>query len=316
MAARSDIEWTTHTWGVTRGCSRTGPECDNCYAMIMANRFPWGRHLTRRRTTHLPVVGTAERRLVDMIDWTSEIELHPEMLRLPLSWREPAKIFVNSTSDLFHPKIPDGYIAKTYGVMAVAARHVYQVLTKRPERIPAFYDWLGQRSDQSKNPHVVAALSGIDDLVSEDQIHETLATCSWPLPNVWVGTSVGIRDSKPRIDALREVPAAVRFLSLEPLLEDLGELDLRGIGWVIAGGESGQRSRPMHPDWVRSIRDQCAVADVPFFFKQHGAYGPADQFDHCDGKRYRFEDGQTVIRVGKKKAGRVLDGLVHDAMPA
>lgn len=145
---------------------------------------------------------------------------------------------------------------------------------------------------------------------------EEQASSPWPLPNVWCGTSVGVRDAKHRIDALRRVPAAVRFLSLEPLLEDLGELDLRGIGWVIAGGESGARARPMHPDWARSIRDQCAAAGVPFFYKQHGRFGPVAQLQGCGGRRHTFEDGLEVVAVGKKKAGRTLDGRIHNAMPA
>lgn len=318
MATNSPIEWTTHTWSPLRGCTRVSPECDHCYAMNMAHRFSWGKHLTRRHAVRLPVLGSSERVLVDMVDWTGKVEQVPDELPTPLRWREPAKVFVCSGSDLFHPQAPMAYIAAVFGVMARARRHTFQVLTKRPERLPAFCRSLGPTwSTASKVIHdqaFEALLEAGHRRHAFDIMRD--ASPAWPLPNVWIGTSVGIRAAKPRIDALREMPAAVRFLSLEPLLEDLGELDLSGIGWVIAGGESGQRARPMHTDWVRSIRDQCDAVDVPFFFKQHGAYGPLEQLEQCRGRRHAFGDGVEVVRVGKKKAGRVLDGRLHDAMPA
>jgi protein gp37 len=318
MAARSEIEWTTHTWGITTGCSRVGPECDNCYAMGMAHRFSWGRHLTTRHRVKLNVVGSRERRSVDMVDWNGKIDLHPDRLDQPLRWREGANIFVCSTADLFHHRVPFDFIAKAFGVMAVADHHNFQILTKRPERLAEFVKWLKSQSMSPSNVLHEAAFEHFMDL-GETRLHKRVyehGSSPWPLPNVWLGTSVGVRDAKPRIDVLREVPAAVRFLSLEPLLEDLGELDLRGIHWVIAGGESGARARPMHPDWARSIRDQCAEAGVAFFFKQHGAFGSEDAFGHCKGRRMRFDDGHTVVRVGKKKAGRLLDGQLHEQMPA
>lgn len=326
MSARSDIEWTTHTWPVTRGCSRMPIECDNCYAIGMAHRFSWGHHLTRRHTVRLPVLDSDGRRVVeDMVDWTGHVDLVHDVLDQPLRWREPAKIFVDSGSDLFHPKVPFEFLEIVFGVMAVAEQHTFQLLTKRPEREAEFFRWLESggshsvdRRPMSPSDLVHSAafthFSQRGDRRFADKVWNH-GSSTWPLPNVWCGTSVGIRSAKPRIDALREVPAAVRFLSIEPLLEDLGELDLSGIGWVIVGGESGPRCRPMHPDWARSIRDQCATADVPFFYKQHGAYGPAEQFGQCGGRRHVFDDGQEVVRVGKKKAGRELDGRVHNGMP-
>lgn len=326
MSARSEIEWTTHTWPVTRGCTRKRVECDNCYAMGMAHRFDWGRHLTRRHTVRLPVIGSDKRRTVeDMVDWNSTVDLVHDVLDQPLRWREAAKIFVCSGSDLFHPKVPFDFLEIVFGVMAVADRHTFQILTKRPERMAEFLGWLetgGSRIGQDHRPGPSdlvhsAAFTHFSQLGARrfaDRVWNH-GRSPWPLPNVWCGTSVGIRDAKPRVDALRKVPAAVRFLSIEPLLEDLGELDLSGVGWVIVGGESGTRARPMHPDWARSIRDQCESAGVPFFYKQHGAFGPAEQFENCGGRRHVFEDGQEVIRVGKKKAGRQLDGKLHDAMP-
>lgn len=319
MARQSKIEWTGPTWNIAKGCSRVGPECDNCYAMNMARRFEWGRHLTRRHTVKLKVIGDGPRRQVDdMVDWTGAVELHPDLLSEPLRWQQPDKVFVCSGSDLFHPKVPFEFIAAAFGVMATAERHTFQLLTKRAARMAEFFRWLEQQDLSPSQEVRWRAMSHFSDRKEKrfaDQVEEH--PCSpWPLPNVWCGTSVGVREAKPRIDDLREVPAAVRFLSLEPLLEDLGELDLRGIGWVIAGGESGSRARPMHPDWARSIRDQCDAADVPFFYKQHGRFGPADQLDGCRGRRHTFDDGQEVVGVGKKKAGRELDGRLHDAMPA
>jgi protein gp37 len=326
MSARSDIEWTTHTWPLTRGCSRKPVECDNCYAMNMAHRFSWGHHLTRRHTVRLPVLGSEGRRVVeDMVDWSGAVDLNVDALDQPLRWREGAKIFVCSGSDLFHPKVPFEFIAAGFGVMAVAQRHTFQVLTKHTQRMAEFFAWLeaggplsghDRRSTPSEVIHSAAftrfsqrGARRFADMVWNHQ------PSPWPLPNVWCGTSVGIRSAKSRIDALRQVPASVRFLSIEPLLEDLGELDLSDIGWVIVGGESGARARPMHPDWARSIRDQCEAAHVPFFYKQNGAFGPSELFSHCRGRRHVFADGQEVVRVGKKKAGRELDGVQHNDMP-
>lgn len=189
-----------------------------------------------------------------------DLQLRPERLDQPLRWKKPRTIFVNSMSDLFHPDVPDDYILKVFEVMESAERHRFQVLTKRSERLA-----------------------------------ELAPSLPWP-SNVWMGVSVENQRFTSRIDDLREVPATVRFLSCEPLLGSL-ELDLEGIHWVIAGGESGPGARAMAPDWVRGVRDQCASAEVPFFFKQWGAYD-------CDSRR-----------VGKKRSGRTLDFRVHSGMP-
>jgi len=313
MAARSEIEWTTHTWNVTTGCSRVGPECDHCYAMGMAHRFDWGQHLTRRHEVELDLLDG--RRRVDIVDWNGTIDIHRDRLDRPLRWREPSKVFVCSTSDLFHPKVHFEYIAAAMGVMAAARRHTFQLLTKRPGREAEFFRWLfedGAKGAIWQTLYSHARQAG----VPEHRIHEEMGSpWPWPLPNVWCGTSVGTQSAKARIDELREVPAVIRFLSIEPLLEDLGELDLRGIGWVIVGGESGPRARPMHADWARSIRDQCAREKIPFFFKQYGRFGPAEQLEGCRGRHHVFGDGTRVVAVGKKKAGRLLDERLHDAMP-
>ncbi len=182
------------------------------------------------------------------------VTTHPAALDEPLRWRQPRLVFVNSMSDLFHAKVPVEFIQQVFAVMAATPQHTYQVLTKRPRRLRRLAPRL-----------------------------------EWP-DNLWMGTSVENTDVLDRIDELRAVPAAVRFLSCEPLLGPLPELDLTGIGWVIVGGESGPQARPMQPDWVRDIRDQCQTAEVPFFFKQWGGRTP-------------------------KAGGRELDGRTWDEMP-
>lgn len=202
-----------------------------------------------------------------------DLRLVPDKLTEPLRWRNPRTVFVNSMSDLFQGKVPDSYIDRVFETMRLADWHTYQVLTKRAKRM--------RRWSETRHPTHSGTLR--------------------PLPNVWLGVSVEDRKhGLPRIEELRETPAAVRFLSIEPLLEDLGTIDLRGIHWVIVGGESGPGARPMHPWWVRDLQRQCEEAEVHFFFKQWGAWMPALG---------------TMMRVGKKKAGRQYQGRTWDAMP-
>ena len=189
-----------------------------------------------------------------------DVTEHPQRLDQPLRWKRPRTIFVNSMSDLFHERVDDSFVASVFEVMERAERHTFQVLTKRPERAA-----------------------------------DLAPSLPWP-HNVWLGVSVENQRWTTRVDALRAIPAAVRFLSCEPLLGPL-DLDLDGVGWVIAGGESGPRARPMDTEWARSVRDQCRASGVPFFFKQWGEHGP-------DGRR-----------AGKKRAGRLLDGRTWDEAP-
>jgi protein gp37 len=240
MSDGSAIEWTDATWNPVRGCTKVSPGCKHCYAETFAERF--------RGVRGHPFEQGFDLRLV------------PEKLKDPLRWRRSRRIFVNSMSDLFQEEVPVNYIARVGRVMEKASWHVFQVLTKRQERLLELLAgelrWLGA------------------------------------LPNVWFGVSVeDTRHGVPRIDVLRRTPARVRFLSIEPLLEDLGTLDLRGIDWVIVGGESGPRARPMREEWVLSIRDQCRSQQVAFFFKQWG------------GAR-------------KHATGRELGGRTYDEMPA
>jgi protein gp37 len=259
--------------------------------------------------------------------WTDKIRLVPEKLKEPLSWRKPRRIFVNSMSDLFHEGVPDSFIDYVFAVMAMCPQHTFQVLTKRPARMR---EYLQMVSDEKDMQRWINAAVDITDSPCAAHIEDR----DWPLQNVWLGVSVeDQRRADERIPLLRETPAAVRWISAEPLL---GELDItayfglitQSIDWVVAGGESGPGARPMHPDWARSLRDQCAAAGVPFFFKQWGEYRSVsidEAVKHLAGTRiynaHRFEqNGQwreaSVFRLGKKAAGRELDGRTHDDYPS
>ena len=205
-----------------------------------------------------------------------DVQLRPEKLEDPLHWRAPRRIFVNSMSDLFHADVPKDFIADVWRTMQLAPQHTFQILTKRAERMERVVRWLQVNAPPADKP------------------------------NVWLGVSVESTDYYSRIRHLQRTPAALRFLSCEPLLGPLPELPLDGIGWVIVGGESGQGARPMHPSWVRGIRNQCRAAGVPFFFKQWGAWTPAGDIHAYD---------RLIRATSKKAAGRLLDGLPWDEMP-
>lgn len=234
MALKSAIEWTESTWNPVTGCTKVSPGCKFCYAERMAER--------------LQAMGQANYRN------GFQLTLQPQMLELPLSWKRPQTIFVNSMSDLFHKNVPLDYIQRVFDVMRQAHWHRFQVLTKRADRLAA-----------------------LDSFVS------------WP-PNVWMGVSVESSDQVDRIDHLRAISANVKFLSLEPLLGPLPNLNLERVDWVIVGGESGPKARPVQEEWILEILAQCRQAEVAFFFKQWG------------GRR-------------KKEAGRLLQGRTWDEMP-
>jgi len=214
MGTNSSIEWTESTWNPVTGCTKISPGCKHCYAERMAKRL---------KAMGQPNYANG-----------FKLTMHEKALELPLSWKRPQVIFVNSMSDLFHKSVPVEFILRVFDVMRKADWHQYQVLTKRAER-----------------------LAQLDELLP------------WA-PHIWMGVSVEQADYQYRIDHLRETRAHVKFLSLEPLLGPLDALNLDGIDWAIVGGESGPGARPMQLDWVTSIRDQCQSADVPFFFKQWG----------------------------------------------
>jgi protein gp37 len=280
MSANTGIEWTDRTWNPVTGCDRISEGCDNCYALTMAKR--------------LKAMGSAKYQN-DGDPRTSGpgfgVTVHPAALAEPATWRDPSLVFVNSMSDVFHARVPLSFVQDVFDVIASTPRHTYQVLTKRSLRLARIADRL-----------------------------------NWP-GNLWMGVSVESTSHLDRVDHLRQVPAAVRFLSCEPLLGPLASLDLDGIGWVIVGGESGPGARPMHPDWARSIRDQCVADGVPFLFKQWGQWAPGMlDFDRAVGidrnghalPDFNLDESQGhafVTRVGKKAAGRVLDGRTWDEYP-
>lgn len=250
MADGTGIEWTDATWNPTTGCTKVSAGCDNCYAEALANRLHSDTY-TRR----LPVVDTPENRADPFA-----VRTWPNRLDIPEQWAEPRHVFVNSMSDLFHKEIPDHFMRRCFEVMLRVDRHVYQILTKRPARAAKFVN----------------------------DTHRDLFPSGLP-EHIWIGTSVENQAVDYRIRHLIDVDAAVRFLSCEPLI---GPLRLsktqfkQGIHWVIVGGESGANHRPMKPEWARSIRDECYVAGVPFFFKQWGGRTPKAEGRELDGRTW------------------------------
>lgn len=327
MGDRTGIEWTDATWNPVTGCQEVSPGCDHCYAKTFAERWRGvpGHYFERG----------------------FDVQLREDKLRLPLSWKKPRRIFVNSMSDLFHDSVPEKYIARVFAVMAATPDHTYQVLTKRHGRM---------RSLLSRGE---LGTEGFPDMVEEAMAEFTHAGLdAWPLPNLWLGVSVENQQwADIRIPALLDTPAAVRWISAEPLL---GPVDLDGpivnghrprltywltgrpgwgpeettptglvvqglttgprIDWVVCGGESGPGARPMAPAWARTLRDQCVQAGVPYLFKQWGAHVPRCTLAlcgtpcSCDGSNptHPFE----MRHVSKRSAGRELDGIIHDAYPA
>ena len=235
MSDRSAIEWTDASWNPLTGCTQVTPGCDHCYAKTFAERFR----------------GVKDHPYEQGFDF----RLWPERLELPLRWRQPRRVFVNSMSDLFQNEVPEIFIVKVFEIMGRADHHVFQLLTKRSARLARLRDVL-----------------------------------PWP-DNVWVGVSIENNAYVSRANHLRKVPAAVRFISAEPLLGPLDRLNLEGVDWVITGGESGPGYRPCDPDWVRDVRDRCNQQGIAFFHKQWGGIRP-------------------------KAKGRVLDGRTWDEMPA
>lgn len=352
MADRSAIEWTDATWNPLRGCSRVSEGCRNCYAERVAARFS-GTGMPYEGLIHPTTRG-----------WNGQVRLVPEVLAQPIRWRRPRRIFVNSMSDLFHESVSDDAIDQVFGVMWACLYnryeqpgHVFQILTKRPSRMLEYL-----QSDRRRQWAQAAVNYGGG--LDPDGIYDQTLYFDGPHPRIWLGVSVENQAAADeRIPLLLQTPAAVRWLSCEPLL---GPLDLArcvmwrsqdglatgcvdalrpalldrkmcwwpAVDWVVVGGESGAGARPMHPDWARSLRDQCAAASVPFFFKQWGEWVPhqvaagedlgADmrsgrvRFLQGDGREPdgRFRPGDAVVeRVGKRAAGRLLDGREYNEWP-
>jgi protein gp37 len=238
VSDKSAIEWTEATWNPVTGCDQVSPGCAHCYAKTFAERFKG-------------VPGHPYEQGFGLRIW-------PERLDHPLKWKRPRTIFVNSMSDLFHEDIPDDFVAKIFDVMEKADHHVFQVLTKR-----------------------------------QDRMVELAPELPWP-SNVWMGVSIENRRFVHRADALREVPAAVRFISAEPLLGPLEGLDLDGIDWLIAGGESGPGHRRVEEDWITDLRDRCGDEDVAFFFKQWGGHRPKTNGRELEGRTWDEYPGRVL----------------------
>lgn len=260
----TSIQWTDVTWNPVRGCARVSPGCENCYAERQAHRFS-GRDQPYEGLT---VVGKHGPR------WAGRARLEPSMLHAPFAWRKPRRIFVNSMSDLFHEDIADDEIAAIFGVMAMCADHTFQVLTKRPARMQRLLS-------QWRAEHCWRAIYRLDEALGGIVIPSVSPSCGdlrggeWPLSNVWIGVSVEDKKrARERMPLLRATPAAVRWLSMEPLLEQVTldwSFHLEQIDWVVVGGESGPRARPCEIDWINGVVGCCAIYEVPCFVKQLGS---------------------------------------------
>ncbi|MFZ5719240.1 MAG: DUF5131 family protein [Pseudomonadota bacterium] len=378
MADHTHIEWTDATWNPVTGCSVVSPGCTNCYAMKLAGTR-LQHHPSRAGLTQPSKAGPV---------WTGEVRLNEAWLDQPLRWRRPRRIFVCAHGDLFHEDVPDAWIDQVFAVMALSPHHTFQVLTKRAARMRAY---LSDPRTARRAYELVCDRAIDEELLVVLQAPGCEETDAWPnlprihlgrfpLPNIWLGVSAEDQTrADERIPDLLATPAAVRFVSLEPMLGPVdldaawhGEsaltadcwgdcawcdkgfsprhnclkrepaaLDVErgrsGLDWVILGGESGPGARPMHPDWARQVRDACAAAGVPFFFKQWGSWSVVYDRDRDDPDwRNPPNDRKTVGRylnlagghgfhgervcfvqpVGKAAAGRLLDGVTHDAMPA
>lgn len=313
--SKTKIEWTQHSWNPVTGCTPVSEGCTNCYACRMAKRlagrcgYPESPH-------------------------EFDVTMHPNRLEQPLHRRKPTIYFVCSMGDLFHKDIKDSTIAEITGVMVAAFWHTFQILTKRTERLRQL--WTDEAFKCSVTTHTLRhnPVTPFENL-------------DWPPPNVWVGvTAESQRCADERIPILTQTPAMVRFVSIEPML---GSIDLRqckaiqdvygggyeyeptdiisNIDWIICGGETGPGARPTHPEWARSLRDQCRTANVPFFFKQHGAWlhesqMTEDRANHArigkaynDDRIHEWDDGTISVRIGKKATGRLLDSKLWGQYP-
>lgn len=289
MSDTTGIEWADATWNPVTGCSKVSQGCKHCYA-----ERDWARLSANPATRYHGRIFT-------------DVQCHTDVLGLPLRWKRPRRIFVNSMSDLFHPDVPDDFLRHVFHTMWNCPQHTFQILTKRADRMLQYL----YHKERHSRPY-------------------------WknPRSNIWLGVSVENQEAADeRIPLLLQTPAAVRWISAEPLLGPISfrwaswvdaetmhrkhgshsHLDgLHDIDWVVAGGETGAKARPMHPAWVRSLRDQCAVAGVRFLFKQWGEWAPTEPID--DPMAVCLSAGMQ--RLGKRAAGRLLDGKLHDEYPA
>jgi protein gp37 len=314
-SSNTTIEWCDRTWNPLRGCTRVSTGCTNCYAEKIAGRFSGKGQAFE---------GLAKK-VGNEFRWTGKIMFVEKELETPLHWKKPARIFVNSVSDLFHEKVPFDFIDRVFETMCHpdGVKHTYQILTKRPERMLEYFNYFANK------------LADFNDGNGPDD--------EWLLrqPHIWLGVSVeNQEEADKRIPILLQIPVAVKFLSCEPLLspldlkkwlwtvirdeDEIGYVEpFNEINWIIAGGESGPKARPSHPDWFRDLQYQCEVGEVAFLFKQYGnwlpSYNAGERLEEfptlLNKKSFTFPDGITMWNVGKKAAGRELDGRTWDEMP-
>ncbi len=345
MSDKSTIEWTDATWNPVTGCAIVSPGCTHCYAMKLAGA----------RLKHHPSRAglTVDSRAGPV--WNGQMRLNEGWLDQPLRWKRPRRIFVCAHGDLFAEGVPDEWIDRVFAVMALAPQHTFQVLTKRAARMREYVNgtrssipYLGRMPLERIHLEAAGHMEGdggfMERLKRHGNVYSLYLDAPWPLPNVWLGVSAERQqEADERVPELLATPAAIRFVSAEPLLGPIQFDDfcnghkfidaLRGnwwhddpggpnpisrghekLDWIIVGGESGDGARPMHADWARSIRDQCAAAGVPFFFKQWGAWLPAGQMQ-ADGRLWAPLCGRS-LHASKTLAGRLLDGVEHNGMPA
>lgn len=364
MADNTAIEWTRHpvtgkgaTWNPITGCTLVSDGCRHCYAARLA-ATKLKNHPSRKGLARLNAAGKAK--------FTGEVRFNEEWLTQPLRWQRPRMIFVCAHGDLFHENVPDEWIDRVFAIMALAPQHTFQVLTKRSARMREYMDRsLGRIADTIIS---LRRARGDTDMAIVPLPHVTPGRAWWPLPNVWLGVSAEDQaTADERIPNLLATPAAIRFVSAEPLLGPI-QFDyfcdgykfvdaLRGnwwhddpdgpnpisrghekLDWIIVGGESGNKARPMHPDWARAIRDQCQQSGTAFFFKQWGSHSIIYDRDvedpdwrQCDtiqrthpagrwlnlagGHGFHGERVVYAVPTTKKHAGRLLDGVEHSEMP-
>jgi protein gp37 len=309
--AKTKIQWATDVWNPSVGCTKVSSGCARCYAETMAKRLK-----AMGRPEYQDTIGENGR-------WNGTIQLIKERLDDPLRWKKPRRVFVNSMSDLFHDNVPYAFIDSVFGVMAAAHWHTFMLLTKRPERMWSYLS--GVAVDKQLDP-----TSTNQRWQRSDHWRNIYAV----LPNVWLGVSVEDQaTADERIPLLLQTPAAVRFVSYEPALGPVNFSEwilpdethsshgiLTGdsqLDWIIMVGESGPGARPMHPDWARSVRDQCQAAGVPFFFKQWGEWTTVypKGMRSLAGIQEAYADGEHFYRIGKGSAGRMLDGREWNEFP-
>ena len=314
---KTKIEWADEVWNPVTGCTKVSQGCKNCYAKTLHDL----RHKAYLAGAELPE---------QYAQPFETVQLHPDRLEMPLHWKKPRRIFVNSTSDLFHEHLYDleqSFLNEVFAVMAATPQHTYQILTKRPLLMERY---LAEQRRPAYVEHSLETICGEHGWCIPD--------FDWPLPNVWVGTSISTQlDADENIPPLLRTNASVRFVSIEPLL---GPVDLwgarydnpnggktgavtswpGGLDWVICGGESGPNARPMHPHWARSLRDDCQAAGVPFYFKQWGEWLPIEQSGNGWGNIPKSAEIDYIgavpfAGVGKTVSGRLLDGVEWNQFP-